>query len=94
MGGRNIVLVDAISCRIPLVSDISSIIFGADATHPRNGEDSNPSLLDVVASQHWPELKKCVGLVCAQAHRQELIQDSYKMWHNLVHALVSGGMIQ
>ena len=35
------------NCRIPLVSDISSIIFGADATHPRNGEDSNPSLLDV-----------------------------------------------
>ncbi|KAK7287427.1 hypothetical protein RIF29_00703 [Crotalaria pallida] len=37
MGGRNIVLLDAVSCRIPLVSDIPTIIFGADVTHPENG---------------------------------------------------------
>ncbi|KAG4981649.1 hypothetical protein JHK87_026398 [Glycine soja] len=94
MGGRNTVLVDAVSCRIPLVSDIPTIIFGADVTHPENGEDSSPSIAAVVASQDWPELTKYAGLVCAQAHRQELIQDLYKMWHDPVRGLVSGGMIR
>lgn len=47
MGGRNTVLVDAVSCRIPLVSDIPTIIFGADVTHPENGEDSSPSIAAV-----------------------------------------------
>ena len=47
MGGRNTVLLDALSCRIPLVSDIPTIIFGADVTHPENGEDSSPSIAAV-----------------------------------------------
>ncbi|XP_029122938.1 protein argonaute 10 [Elaeis guineensis] len=94
MGGRNTVLVDAVSWRIPLVSDIPTIIFGADVTHPENGEDSSPSIAAVVASQDWPEITKYAGLVCAQAHRQELIQDLYKTWHDPVRGTVSGGMIR
>lgn len=94
MGGRNTVLMDAISCRIPLVSDIPTIIFGADVTHPENGEDSSPSIAAVVASQDWPEVTKYAGLVCAQAHRQELIQDLYKTWQDPVRGTVSGGMIR
>ncbi|CAK9160657.1 unnamed protein product [Ilex paraguariensis] len=94
MGGRNTVLLDAISCRIPLVSDIPTIIFGADVTHPENGEDSSPSIAAVVASQDWPEVTKYAGLVCAQAHRQELIQDLYKTWHDPSRGTVSGGMIR
>ncbi|KAI6694217.1 hypothetical protein NL676_021927 [Syzygium grande] len=94
MGGRNTVLLDAISCRIPLVSDIPTIIFGADVTHPENGEDSSPSIAAVVASQDWPEVTKYAGLVCAQAHRQELIQDLYKTWNDPVRGTVSGGMIR
>uniref|UniRef100_A0A2N9F5D0 Piwi domain-containing protein n=1 Tax=Fagus sylvatica TaxID=28930 RepID=A0A2N9F5D0_FAGSY len=104
MGGRNTVLLDAISCRIPLVSDIPTIIFGADVTHPENGEERrrlqyDPSIAAVmisyvVASQDWPEVTKYAGLVCAQAHRQELIQDLYKTWHDPVRGLISGGMIR
>ncbi|KAK1390581.1 Argonaute 10 [Heracleum sosnowskyi] len=94
MGGRNTVLMDAISCRIPLVSDIPTIIFGADVTHPENGEDSSPSIAAVVASQDWPEVTKYAGLVCAQAHRQELIQDLYKTWQDPARGTVSGGMIR
>ncbi|KAL2486894.1 Protein argonaute 10 [Abeliophyllum distichum] len=94
MGGRNTVLLDAIRCRIPLVSDIPTIIFGADVTHPENGEDSSPSVAAVVASQDWPEVTKYAGLVCAQAHRQELIQDLYKTWHDPIRGTVSGGMIR
>uniref|UniRef100_A0A7N0TFJ1 Uncharacterized protein n=1 Tax=Kalanchoe fedtschenkoi TaxID=63787 RepID=A0A7N0TFJ1_KALFE len=94
MGGRNTVLLDAISCRIPLVSDIPTIIFGADVTHPENEEETSPSIAAVVASQDWPEVTKYAGLVCAQAHRQELIQDLYKTWHDPVRGTVHGGMIR
>lgn len=94
VGGRNTVLMDAISRRIPLVSDRPTIIFGADVTHPHPGEDSSPSIAAVVASQDWPEITKYAGLVCAQAHRQELIQDLYKVWQDPQRGTVSGGMIK
>ncbi|KAK7304232.1 hypothetical protein RJT34_15368 [Clitoria ternatea] len=44
MGGRNTVLLDALSWRILLVSDIPIIIIGDDVTHPESGEDSCPSI--------------------------------------------------
>ena len=47
VGGRNTVLVDAITRRIPHVSDRPTIIFGADVTHPHPGEDSSPSIAAV-----------------------------------------------
>lgn len=43
-------LLDALSWRIPLVSDIPTIIFGADVTHPESGEDSSPSIAAVSKS--------------------------------------------
>ncbi|KAK1270774.1 Protein argonaute 10 [Acorus gramineus] len=94
MGGRNTVLLDAVSHRIPLVCDIPTIIFGADVTHPENREDASPSIAAVVASQDWPEITKYAGLVSAQAHRQELIQDLYKTWQDPVQGTISGGMIR
>jgi eukaryotic translation initiation factor 2C len=94
VGGRNTVLVDALTRRIPLVSDIPTIIFGADVTHPHPGEDSSPSIAAVVASQDWPEVTKYAGLVCAQAHRQELIQDLYKSWVDPQRSHCTGGMIK
>ncbi|CAM6009780.1 unnamed protein product [Sphagnum balticum] len=94
VGGRNTVLVDALTRRIPLVSDIPTIIFGADVTHPHPGEDSSPSIAAVVASQDWPEVTKYAGLVCAQAHRQELIQDLYKTWVDPQRGQCTGGMIK
>ncbi|KAJ0968996.1 hypothetical protein J5N97_021873 [Dioscorea zingiberensis] len=68
VGGRNTVLVDALTRRLPLVSDVPTIIFGADVTHPHPGEESSPSIAAVVASQDWPEVTKYTGLVCAQTH--------------------------
>jgi len=76
------------------VSDRPTIIFGADVTHPHPGEDSSPSIAAVVASQDWPEITKYAGLVCAQAHRQELIQDLFKTWQDPVRGTVTGGMIK
>ncbi|CAM8932722.1 unnamed protein product [Rhodiola kirilowii] len=94
VGGRNTVLVDALSRRIPLISDRPTIIFGADVTHPHPGEDLSPSIAAVVASQDWPEITKYAGLVCAQAHRQELIQDLFTTWQDPQRGPVSGGMIR
>ena len=50
--------------------------------------------MQVVASQDWPEITKYAGLVCAQAHRQELIQDLYKEWQDPNRGKVSGGMVK
>ncbi|RWR90514.1 Argonaute/Dicer protein [Cinnamomum micranthum f. kanehirae] len=94
VGGRNTVLVDALSRRIPLVSDRPTIIFGADVTHPHPGEDSSPSIAAVVASQDWPEVTKYAGLVCAQPRRVELITDLFKEWHDPQRGMVTGGMIK
>ena len=47
MGGRNTVLLDALRWKIPLVSDIPTIIFGADVTHPECGEEYSPSIAAV-----------------------------------------------
>ncbi|XP_059635009.1 protein argonaute PNH1-like [Cornus florida] len=94
MGGRNTVLLDALRWRIPLVSDIPTIIFGADVTHPETGEDCSPSIAAVVASQDWPEVTKYAGLVCAQPHRQELIHDLFKTWQDPQQGTVTGGMIR
>ncbi|KAG6470184.1 hypothetical protein ZIOFF_071241 [Zingiber officinale] len=53
VGGRDTVLVDALSRRIPLVSDRPTIIFGADVTHSHPREDSSPSIVVVNASKAY-----------------------------------------
>lgn len=52
-------LLDALSWRIPLVSDIPTIIFGADVTHPESGEDSCPSIAAVSISKLLYATKGC-----------------------------------
>uniref|UniRef100_A0A453TD21 Piwi domain-containing protein n=1 Tax=Aegilops tauschii subsp. strangulata TaxID=200361 RepID=A0A453TD21_AEGTS len=94
VGGRNTVLADALTRRIPLVTDKPTIIFGADVTHPHPGEDSSPSIAAVVASQDWPEVTKYAGLVSAQTHRQELIEDLYNVTHDPQRGTIHGGMVR
>ncbi|CAN6217858.1 unnamed protein product [Urochloa humidicola] len=94
VGGRNTLLVDALTRRIPLVSDRPTIIFGADVTHPHPGEYSSPSIAVIVASQDWLEVTKYAGLVSAQTHHQELIQDLFKVWQDPQRGTVTGGMIK
>ncbi|XP_078169217.1 protein argonaute 1B-like [Carex rostrata] len=73
VGGRNTVLVDAIALKLPVVSRVPTIIFGADVTHPSPGDDTSPSIAAVVASQDWPEIAIYTGNFKAQNHRQEII---------------------
>ncbi|KAK1296650.1 Protein argonaute MEL1 [Acorus calamus] len=94
VGGRNMVLDDALCRRMPLVSDRPTIIFGADVTHPQPGEDSSPSIAAVVASMDWPEITKYRGLVSAQPHRQEMIEDLFTESVDPKKGPVTGGMIR
>ncbi|RLM86725.1 hypothetical protein C2845_PM04G04760 [Panicum miliaceum] len=78
VGGRNTVLERAFEPRgIPFVSDVPTIIFGADVTYPVAGEDSSASIAAVVASMDWPQVTTYKALVSAQAHRQEIIQNLF-----------------
>ncbi|KAL7115914.1 hypothetical protein ACP275_04G210700 [Erythranthe tilingii] len=77
VGGRNTVLEQALLRKMPYLSDMPTIIFGADVTHPQPGDESSPSIAAVVASMDWPEVTKYRGLVSAQCHREEIIQDLY-----------------
>ncbi|CAN8270652.1 unnamed protein product [Cochlearia groenlandica] len=93
-GGRNTVLDAAIRRNIPHITDRPTIILGADVTHPQPGEDSSPSIAAVVASMDWPEITKYRGLVSAQAHREEIIQDLYKLVQDPQKGLVHSGLIR
>ncbi|KAL3518467.1 hypothetical protein ACH5RR_021056 [Cinchona calisaya] len=94
VGGRNAVLEQAVQRKIPFLTDRPTIIFGADVTHPQPGEDSSPSIAAVVASMDWPEATKYRGLVSAQRHREEIIQDLYNIYGDQKKGMVHGGMIR
>lgn len=42
----------------------------------------------------WPEVTKYKGLVSAQGHREEIIQDLYKVVDDPVKGKVHGGMVR
>ncbi|MCD9641208.1 argonaute 5 [Datura stramonium] len=93
VGGRNSVLEQALHRRIPFLTDMPTIVFGADVTHPQPGEDSSPSIAAVVASMDWPEVTKYRGIVSAQHHRKEIIMDLYTEKEDPKKGIVRGGMI-
>ncbi|KAL6566896.1 argonaute 5 [Orobanche minor] len=94
VGGRNTVLEQALTRRLPILCERPTIVFGADVTHPQPGEDSSPSIAAVVASMDWPEVTKYRGLVSAQPHREEIIQDLYNVKQDAKRGVVHGGMIR
>ncbi|CAO2813226.1 unnamed protein product [Amaranthus hypochondriacus] len=93
-GGTNTVLKDAVLRHIPLLTDRPTIIFGADVTHAQPGEDSSASIAAVVASMDWPAVTRYKGLVSAQGHREEIIQDLYKIVDDPKRGKVHSGMIR
>ncbi|KAG4979910.1 hypothetical protein JHK82_033152 [Glycine max] len=94
VGGSNTVLNDAIARIIPRVSDRPTLILGADVTHPQPGEDSSPSIAAVVASMDWPYVTRYRGVVSAQTHREEIIQDLYNTCEDPVKGKVHSGIIR
>ncbi|KAK6163437.1 hypothetical protein DH2020_000301 [Rehmannia glutinosa] len=93
VGGRNTVM-EQVYNKMPYLTDRPTIVFGADVTHPSPGEDSSPSIAAVVASMDWPEVTKYRGLVSAQAHREEIIQDLYNTKQDPKRGTIHGGMIR
>jgi eukaryotic translation initiation factor 2C len=51
LGGQNSLLVDEQKKQLPLISDVPSLIIGADISHSRVGEDG-PSISSVSLSPH------------------------------------------
>ncbi|AQK63824.1 protein argonaute 12 isoform X4 [Zea mays] len=94
VGGRNTVLEDALNRRIHLLTDLPTIIFGADVTHPAPGEDASPSIAAVVASMDWPQVAKYRCLVSSQGHREEIITDLFTQVKDPQKGLINGGMIR
>lgn len=94
VGGSNTVLNDAIAKQIPHVSDKATLILGADVTHPQPGEDSSPSIAAVVGCMDWPWVTKYRGVVSAQPHREEIIQDLFKSYHDPNRGAVYSGIIR
>ena len=47
-----------------------------------------------MASMDWPEVTKYRGIVSAQAHREEIIQDLYKSHQDPQKGLVHSGIIR
>ncbi|PUZ37585.1 hypothetical protein GQ55_9G130900 [Panicum hallii var. hallii] len=94
VGGRNTVLEDALNRNIPLLTDMPTIVFGADVSHPSPGEGSAPSIAAVVASMDWPQVTKYKCLVSSQGHRVEIINDLFTEVRDSVKGIVRGGMIR
>ncbi|CAL4887339.1 unnamed protein product [Urochloa decumbens] len=93
VGGKNTVLLDGFTRRLPCVGDIPTIILGAHVMHP--GKSSSPSIAAVVASQDWPDVTNYAALASAQANGQELIQDLFHVPHDCeTGAIDAAGMIR
>ncbi|CAA3027822.1 argonaute 5 [Olea europaea subsp. europaea] len=93
VGGRNTVLEPPISGIIPYLTDLHTIIFGADVTHPHPGRLQALLLLRyVVASVDWPQVSTYRALVSAQSHREEIIQDLYKKTEDPNSGIVHTGI--
>ncbi|KAE8779912.1 Protein argonaute 12 [Hordeum vulgare] len=84
VGGRNTVLEDALYKRIPLLTDVPTIVFGADVTHPADGEDASPSIAATLA---------CVaaggrGIFPSYLNKEEMIVEFLAIWLVLFLSIV------
>lgn len=69
--------------RPPIFTKERVIVFGADVTHPKAGDTSNPSIAAVVASMDFTA-SKFKGKHHVQKHRQEIIADLKNMTKDLL----------
>lgn len=79
LGGKNAVISDP----IPKVSEVPTIIFGADVTHPGVSERSRPSIAAVIASMDRHCIKHAATLR-VQGHRVEQIMNLQEMAKELL----------
>ncbi|GLJ47333.1 hypothetical protein SUGI_0999280 [Cryptomeria japonica] len=77
LGGQNSLLVDEERKTLPLISEVPSLIIGADISHSRVGDDSGPSILSIAASMDWPSFSKYEAIVRTQKRGSEIFEDLY-----------------
>jgi eukaryotic translation initiation factor 2C len=75
------------------VSDIPTIIFGADVSHPPPGMYSS-SIAGVVGSIDWPEVTTYRAVISAQLERQEIIGGLFHSTRDPKGCLKPDGMIR
>ena len=78
LGGSNVFLLDQLQ-----IDDLSTIVFGADVTHPLVDDDLNPSIAALVANID-PQLTKFVSCVRRQKSRKEVMYDLEDMFLELL----------
>lgn len=77
LGGLNVELMQPIPELCPVLSE-PTIIFGADVTHPKGGEEK-PSIAAVVGSTDWPSAGKYAARQSTQKGREEIIRNLGEM---------------
>jgi hypothetical protein len=76
------VLENALCKRIPLLTDVPTIVFGADVTHPSPGEDVSPSIAAVCLS-----CSTCHNLTMLQSLylEQKIVRYTNEYWSSCVY---------
>ncbi|KAM0859754.1 hypothetical protein ACQ4PT_046986 [Festuca glaucescens] len=94
LGGLNSQLKSEINKVIPLVSTISTIIFGMDVSHDSPGRSDVPSVAAVVSSLEWPDISKYRASVCTQAPRLETIDNLFKQVGDDDQGLIRASLLE
>ncbi|ONK70265.1 uncharacterized protein A4U43_C05F31950 [Asparagus officinalis] len=82
LGGINSVLAVERSLRIPLVTEIPTLILGMDVSHGSPGRADIPSIAAVVGSRQWPLISRYRASVRSQSPKLEMIDCLYKPHSN------------
>eukprot|EP00850_Spirogloea_muscicola_P007880 SM000041S15439 [mRNA] locus=s41:105499:111602:+ [translate_table: standard] len=93
VGGRNVQLQQEKMRNLAGLSEVPTMILGADVTHAAPGDEESASIAAVVASKDWPCANKYVALVEAQPHRQEIISALYTERRSAGGQVEPGGMV-
>ncbi|KAM3206903.1 hypothetical protein ACQJBY_062214 [Aegilops geniculata] len=88
-GGQNAILQEG----LPFLSDIPTIIFGADVSHPPPGVYSS-SVSAVVASMDWPEVATYRCVISAQQPKQEIITNLFQVTQDSNGCVKTDSMIK
>ncbi|CAN0897082.1 Protein argonaute 16, partial [Linum grandiflorum] len=78
LGGVNSMLEIELSRRIPLITEVPTMIIGMDVSHGSPGRSDVPSIAAVVGSLEWPYITRYSGAVRTQSPKVEMIDGLYK----------------
>ncbi|KAL1205751.1 Protein argonaute 6 [Cardamine amara subsp. amara] len=83
LGGINSLLEIEISCSIPLINKIPTLILGMDVSHGPPGRANVPSVAAVVGSTCWPLISRYRAAVRTQSPKVEMIDSLFQPIENV-----------